>query len=74
MFCISRYPRTCAISSLLGEKKLPRLAIASVCITLVLYIVFNGMLSVNLPRGTIGFLRNFALWMESVIGAVKSIF
>jgi len=59
---------------LLGEKKLPRLAIASVCITLVLYIVFNGMLSVNLPRGTIGFLRNFALWMESVIGAVKSIF
>ena len=59
---------------LLGEKKLPRLAIASVCITLVLYIIFNGMLSVNLPRGTIGFLRNFALWMESVIGAVKSIF
>ena len=59
---------------LLGEKKLPRLAIASVCITLVLYIIFNGMLSVNLPRGTIGFLRNFALWMESIIGAVKSIF
>ena len=40
----------------------------------MLYIIFNGMLSVNLPRGTIGFLRNFALWMESVIGAVKSIF
>ena len=59
---------------LLGEKKLPRLAIASVCITLVLYIIFNGMLSVNLPRGTIGFLRSFALWMESIIGAVKSIF
>ena len=59
---------------LLGEKKLPRLAIASVCITLVLYVIFNGMLSVNLPRGTIGFLRNFALWMESIIGAVKSIF
>ena len=59
---------------LLGEKKLPRLAIASVCITLVLYIVFNGMLSVNLPRGTIGFLRNVALWMESIIGAVKGIF
>lgn len=59
---------------LLGERNLPRLAIASVCITLVLYIVFNGMLSVNLPRGTIGFLRSFALWMESVIGAVKNIF
>ena len=59
---------------LLGQRKLVQLAIASVCITLVLYIVFNGMLSVNLPRGTIGFLRNFALWMESIIGAVKSIF
>ena len=59
---------------LLGQKNLVQLIIASVCITLVLYIVFNGMLSVNLPRGTVGFLRNFALWMESIIGAVKSIF
>ena len=47
---------------------------ASVCITMVLYIVFSGMLSVNLPRGTIGFLRNFALWLESIVAAVKSIF
>lgn len=59
---------------LLGEKNIPRLAIASVCITLVLYIVFSGMLSVNLPRGTIGFLRSFALFLESVVGAVKGIF
>ncbi|MGN0996940.1 MAG: tripartite tricarboxylate transporter TctB family protein [Candidatus Ventricola sp.] len=59
---------------LLGQRNVVQLVIASVCITLVLYIVFNGMLSVNLPRGTIGFLRNFALWMESIIGAVKSIF
>ena len=58
---------------LLGEKNIPRLAIASVCITLVLYIVFSGMLSVNLPRGTIGFLRSFALFLESVVGAVKGI-
>lgn len=59
---------------LLGEKNIARLAIASVCITLVLYIVFSGMLSVNLPRGTVGFLRNFALWLESIVGAVKNIF
>ena len=59
---------------LLGEKNVVRLLIASVCITLVLYIVFSGMLSVNLPRGTVGFLRNFALWLESVVGAVKNIF
>ena len=59
---------------LLGEKNVVRLLIAAVCITLVLYIVFSGMLSVNLPRGTIGFLRNFALWLESIVAAVKNIF
>ena len=59
---------------LLGEKNLVRLAIASVCITLVLYVVFSGLLSVNLPRGTIGFLRNFALFLESVVAGVKGIF
>ena len=59
---------------LLGEKNLVRLAIASVCIALVLYIVFSGMLSVNLPRGTIGVLRNFALFLESIVAGVKGIF
>ena len=33
---------------LLGEKNVVRLLIAAVCITLVLYIVFSGMLSVKL--------------------------
>ena len=59
---------------LLGEKNIVRLAIASVLIALVLYIVFSGMLSVNLPRGTIGFLRNFALFLESIVAGVKGIF
>ncbi|MDO5379034.1 MAG: tripartite tricarboxylate transporter TctB family protein [Clostridia bacterium] len=59
---------------LLGERNYVRLAIASVCITLILYIVFSGMLSVNLPRGTIGFLRSFALFLESIVAGVKGIF
>ena len=59
---------------LLGEKNIVRLLIASVAITLVLYIIFSGFLSVNLPRGTVGFLRNFALFLESIIGGVKGIF
>ena len=59
---------------LLGEKNVVRLAIASVLIALVLYIVFSGMLSVNLPRGTNGFLRNFALFLESIVAGVKGIF
>ena len=59
---------------LLGEKNFVRLAIASVLIALGLYMFFSGMLSVNLPRGTIGFLRNFALFLESIVASVKGIF
>lgn len=59
---------------LLGDKKPVRLVIASVLITLVLYILFSGMLSVNLPRGTVPFLRNFALFLESIVSSVKGIF
>jgi len=59
---------------LLGEKNFVRLAIASVLIALGLYMFFSGMLSVNLPRGTVGFLRNFALLLESAVAAVRGIF
>jgi len=63
-----------AYGALLGEKNLVRLAIASVIIALVLYMIFSGLLSVNLPRGTIGFLRDFALFLESIVAGVKGIF
>lgn len=58
---------------LLGERNVVRLLIASVCITLALYIIFSGMLSVNLPRG-VGALRSFALFLESIVASVKGIF
>ena len=63
-----------AYGALLGEKNFVRLGIASVIIALVLYIVFSGLLSVNLPRGTMGFLRDFALFLESIVAGVKGIF
>ena len=63
-----------AYGKLLGAKKMGNLLIASVLITFVLYIVFSGMLSVNLPRGTIGFLRNFALMLEGGVQAIKNLF
>ncbi len=63
-----------AYGFLLGERKIVRLVIAAVCIALVLYIVFNGLLSVNLPRGTIGFLRDFALFLESIMAGITGIF
>ena len=63
-----------AYGALLGEKNFVRLGIASVIIALVLYMIFSGLLSVNLPRGTIGFLRDFALFLESIVAGVKGIF
>ncbi len=52
---------------LLGEKKIWRLAIVSVVLALALHIIFSGLLDVTLPRGTIPFLRSFALWLENLI-------
>lgn len=52
---------------LLGYRKILVLLLVSLLITFVLYICFGVLLSVNLPRGTIPFLRNFALFIESLI-------
>ena len=52
---------------LLGEKKIWRLLIVSIVLALLLHIIFSGLLDVTLPRGTVGFLRNFALWLENLI-------
>ncbi len=57
---------------LLGQKHVIRLAIMSVILTFVLYIVFSVLLSVNLPRGTIPELRNFSLYVESLVSSAKS--
>ncbi len=57
---------------LLGQTHVVRLLIFSVIITFVLYIVFSVLLSVNLPRGTIPEMRNFSLYVESIVATVKS--
>ena len=57
---------------LLGQTHVIRLAIFSVLVTIVLYVVFSVLLSVNLPRGTIPELRNFSLYVESIVSSVKS--
>ncbi len=56
-----------AYGILLGERKYLRLCLFALLITLVLYIVFGVLLQVNLPRGTIPFLRQFSLFIESLI-------
>lgn len=54
---------------LLGQRKIPVLIGSSVVITIILYIGFAVMLGVMLPRGQVSFLRNFALFVESLVPA-----
>lgn len=56
-----------AYGYLLGQRKLPMLLGTSVVITVVMYIGFAVMLGVLLPRGQVPFLRNFALFVESLL-------
>ena len=57
---------------LLGERRPAVLIITGAAATLILYIIFQGPLSIFLPRGY-GFFRNFALSMESVIGMIPGL-
>ena len=61
-----------AYGVLLGEKRPQMLVITGVVATLVLYIIFQGPLSIFLPRGY-GFFRSFALTMESLIGMIPGL-
>ncbi len=51
---------------LLGEKRLPRLILIALIITILLYALFQGPLSIMLPRGE-GFFRDFALVCEGLL-------
>lgn len=51
---------------LLGEKRMPRLLLISVIVTIVLYALFQGPLSIMLPRG-VSFFREFALVCEGFL-------
>lgn len=51
---------------LLGEKNVIRLIIVSIVVALLMHILFSGLLDVTLPRGTVPFLRNFALFLENL--------
>ena len=53
-------------SRLLGEKSIPKLLISAVLSVGVLYVLFNSVLGIMLPRGT-GIFRTFALFIESLI-------
>ncbi len=56
-----------AYGFLLGQRNIPMLLLTSVIITIILYIGFAVLLGVMLPRGQIIPLRNFALFIESIV-------
>lgn len=55
-----------AYGILLGYRKYGKLVLIALLITFILYILFSVFLKVNLPRGTVPFLRNFALQLEKL--------
>jgi len=73
-FMVTSFLVLIAYGWLLGARKYGQLVLMSLLITFILYIVFSGLLSVNLPRGTIGFLRSFALTLEGIVQNVKNLF
>lgn len=54
---------------LLGERRPWMIILSAVLITIILYVGFAVFLGVMLPRGQVPFLRNFALFIESLIPA-----
>lgn len=66
-FMVTSFLFLVAFGYLLGDRKYGRLVIVALVITLFLYIVFGVLLQVNLPRGTVPFLRDFALWLEALL-------
>jgi putative tricarboxylic transport membrane protein len=52
---------------LLGERRKWKLVVFPAIITFLLYTGFSVFLSVMLPRGTVPFLRNFSLLIESLM-------
>ena len=65
-FVVTAFLLLVSYGFLLGERKIVRLLIVSAVLALLLHIIFSGLLDVTLPRGTIGFLRNFALFLENL--------
>lgn len=55
-----------AYGMLLGEKKWWRMLLIACALGVLLHIAFSGLLGVNLPRGTVPFLRDFSLVLENL--------
>lgn len=59
-----------AYAILLGERNILKTILNSLVITLILYIIFQGLLDIRLERG-IGVFRNLALFLEGILLNIK---
>lgn len=55
---------------LLGERRLAVLPVFSFATVVVLFLLFYKGMGIQMPRGTIPFLRNFALSIESLLRSI----
>ena len=68
-FMLTSFVFLMAYGYLLGQRRIGFLVLTSLLITVILYIGFSVFLGVMLPRGQVSFLREFALFVESLIPA-----
>lgn len=66
-FMVTCFVFLMAYGLLLGQRNIALLVGTSLLITVILYVGFSVFLGVLLPRGNISFLRDFALFVESLV-------
>ena len=66
-FMVTCFAFLMAYGLLLGQRNIALLVGTSLLIPVILYVGFSVFLGVLLPRGNISFLRDFALFVESLI-------
>ena len=66
-FMVTCFVFLMAYGLLLGQINIALLVGTSLLITVILYVGFSVFLGVLLPRGNISFLRDFALFVESLV-------
>lgn len=65
-FIIASFVMFLCYSYLLGQRNIPKLILSAVVSVVVLYLIFDVLLGIILPRGT-GIFRNFSMMIERFI-------
>ena len=66
-FLLTSFALGMILSFLLGEKRPLVLVVSSLLTVAIIFVIFFKGMSIQLPRGTVPFLRNFALMVETFL-------